>query len=64
MNSRQPIREQKMKINLKLEVLKVFLLDFCWETGKKPPAATADDSEKPITVDVVTLTDQTPQGAK
>jgi hypothetical protein len=53
-----------MKINLKLEVLKVFLLDFCWETGKKPPAETADDSEKPITVDVVTLTDQTPQGAK
>lgn len=53
-----------MKINLKLEVLKIFLLDFCWETGKKPPSATADESGDSITVDVVTLTDQTPQGTK
>lgn len=54
-----------MKINLKLEVLKIFLLDFCWETGKKPPPATADESGDPIAVAVKRLlTDQTPQGTK
>lgn len=58
------MREQKMKINLKLEVLKIFLLEFCWETGKKPPAAAADESRNSITADVVALTDQTQQDTK
>lgn len=53
-----------MKINLKLEILKVFLMDFNWETGKKLPSQTGDTFEKQITIDTPSLTDQTQQDAK
>jgi hypothetical protein len=54
-----------MKMNLKLEVLKVFLMDFNWETGKKEPAAEEIVYEKETTVDnKPALTDQTQTESK
>jgi hypothetical protein len=48
-----------MKMNLKLEVLKVFLMDFNWETGKKESAAEELVYEKEPVAEKPVLTDQT-----
>jgi len=48
-----------MKMNLKLEVLKVFLMDFNWETDKKQPAVEELVYEKEPVADTPALTDQT-----
>lgn len=48
-----------MKMNLKLEVLKVFLLDFSWETGKNKLATTEIVYEKDPAVEKPALPDQT-----
>lgn len=53
-----------MKINLKLEVLKVFLLDFVWETGKKQSAPSDDACQPEISPSSPALTDQSQQDTK
>lgn len=53
-----------MKINLKLEVLKVFLLDFAWETGKKQSAPSGDVCQQEIAAGNPALTDQSQQDTK
>jgi hypothetical protein len=52
-----------MKMNLKLEILKIFLVDFNWETGKQK-STNEVEHEVSTSIETIKLTNQDAQEIK